>query len=38
MEENKIVMNIAKSGNAQNKLVTETSLNFNCLFEIFLIN
>ena len=38
MEANKIVMNIAKSDNAQTKLVTETCLNFNCLFEIFLIN
>ena len=37
-EANKIVMNIAKSDNAQTKLVTETCLTFNCLFEIFLIN
>ena len=38
MEANKIIMNISKSDNAQTKLVTETCLNFNCLFEIFLIN
>ena len=37
-EANKIIMNIAKSDNAQTKLVTETCLTFNCLFEIFLIN
>ena len=37
-EATKIVMNIAKSDNAQAKLITETCLNFNCLFEIFLIN
>ena len=34
----KIIMNIAKSKNAETKLVTETCLSFNCLFEIFLVN
>ena len=33
-----IVMNISKSENLQAKLVVETCLNFNCLFQILLIN
>ena len=37
-EATKIIMNISKSDNAQTKLITETCLTFNCLFEIFLIN
>ena len=37
-EANIIIMNIAKSKNAETKLVTETCLTFNCLFEIFLVN
>ena len=37
-EATKIIMNISKSDNAHTKLITETCLTFNCLFEIFLIN
>ena len=33
-----IIMNISKSENLQAKLVVETCLNFNCLFQILLIN
>ena len=33
-----IVMNISKSENLQAKLIVETCLNFNCLFQILLIN
>jgi len=33
-----IIMNISKSENLQVKLVVETCLNFNCLFQILLIN
>ena len=33
-----IIMNISKSENLQVKLVVETCLNFNCLFQILLTN
>ena len=38
IEVSKIIMNISKNHNSQNKLVFETSLNFNSLFEILLVN
>ena len=38
IEVSKIVMNISKNHNNQYKLIFETSLNFNSLFEILLIN
>ena len=38
LEVSKIIMNISKNHNSQYKLIFETSLNFNCLFEILLVN
>ena len=38
IEVSKIIMNISKNHNSQNKLIFETSLNFNSLFEILLVN
>ena len=38
IEVSKIIMNISKNHNSQNKLIFETSLNFNTLFEILLVN
>ena len=38
IEVSKIIMNISKSHNNQYKLIFETSLNFNTLFEILLVN
>ena len=37
-EANKIILNISKNHNSQSKLIFETCLNFNCLFEILLVN
>ena len=38
IEVSKIIMNISKNHNNQYKLIFETSLNFNSLFEILLVN
>ena len=38
IEISKIIMNITKNHNNQSKLIFETSLNFNILFEILLVN
>ena len=38
IEVSKIIMNISKNHNSQYKLIFETSLNFNSLFEILLVN
>ena len=38
IEISKIIMNISKNHNSQNKLIFETSLNFNSLIEILLVN
>ena len=38
IEVSKIIMNISKSYNIQNKLKFENSLNFNSLIEILLVN
>ena len=34
----KIILNISKNHNSQNKLIFENSLNFNSLIEILLVN
>ena len=38
IEVSKIIMNISKNHNSQNKLIFETSWNFNSLFQILLVN
>ena len=38
VEASKIIMNISKNHNSQYKLIFETSMNFNSLFEILLVN